>query len=168
MFTDILKDIISRIDVRKAFMKFLPGIIILAAAIVALKVIWNYYDVKHLERVIEEQKSTIDYVVEIADKEKEKAEVERTTNQASTKDMVEHIEKQQQDKASFDKLKDNIAVIKNKPVIKETPKEKVLVGTTSPKEQFQQSLDDDTKDLQLIQTAILEAYEKAKTMSQTS
>lgn len=168
MFTDILKDIISRIDVRKAFMKFLPGIIILAAAIVALKVIWNYYDVKHLERVIEEQKSTIDYVVEIADKEKEKAEVERTTNQTSTKDLVEHIEKQQQDKASFDKLKDNIAEVKNKPVIKETPKEKVLAGTTSPKEQFQQSLNDDAKDLQLIQTAILEAYEKAKTMSQTS
>ena len=168
MFTDILKDIISRIDVRKAFMKFLPGIIILAVAIVALKVIWNYYDVKHLERVIEEQKSTIDYVVEIADKEKEKAEVERTTNQTSTKDLVEHIEKQQQDKASFDKLKDNIAVIKNKPVIKETPKEKVPVGTTSPNKHFQQSLDDDAKDLQLIQSAILEAYEKAKTMSQTS
>ena len=168
MFTDILKDIISRSDVREAFMKFLTGIIILAAVIVALKVIWNYYDVKHLERVIEEQKSTIDYVVEIADKEKEKAEVERTTNQTSTKDLVEHIEKQHQDKASFDKLKDNIAEVKNKPVIKETPKEKVLVGTTSPNEHFQQSLNDDAKDLQLIQAAVLEAYEKAKTMSQTS
>ena len=173
MLIDILKDIISRADIRKAVLKFVIGIVALLAVIVALKAAWNYYDTKHLKNIIAEQKNTIDQVVDTAAREKEKADTDRITNEQSTKDLVEHIDKQNKAKDEFDSFRDNIAKLKTEPdqeqvtvtvpslKDKPLPQAKPVLSQPAPK-----SPDKDSEDLHAIQSAVFDAYEKALAMSQ--
>ncbi len=171
MLIDILKDIISRADVRKAVLKFVIGIAALIAVIVALKAVWNYYDVKHLENIIEDQKNTIEHVVDTATREKEKADTERITNEQSTKDLVEHIDSQNKAKDEFGSLRDNIAKFKSEPeqanvtvpTLKDKPltHAKPVLSQPAPKSPVK-----DSEDLRAIQSAVFDAYEKALAMSQ--
>ena len=173
MLIDILKDIISRADVRKAVLKFVIGITALIAVIVALKAVWNYHDVKHLENIIEDQKNTIEHVVDTATREKEKADTERITNEQSTKDLVEHIDSQNKAKDEFGSLRDNIAKLKTEPdqeqvtvtvpTLKDKPltHAKPVLSQPAPKSPVK-----DSEDLRAIQSAVFDAYEKALAMSQ--
>ena len=173
MLIDILKDIISRADIRKAVLKFVIGIVALIAVIVALKAVWNYYDVKHLENIIEDQKNTIEHVVDTATREKEKADTERITNEQSTKDLVEHIDSQNKAKDEFGSLRDNIAKFKSEPeqeqvtvtvpTLKDKPltHAKPVLSQPAPKSPVKYS-----EDLRAIQSAVFDAYEKALAMSQ--
>ncbi len=173
MLIDILKDIISRADIRKAALKFVIGIVALLAVIVALKAAWNYYDTKHLKNIIAEQKNTIDQVVDTAAREKEKADTDRITNEQSTKDLVEHIDKQNKAKDEFDSFRDNIAKLKTEPdqeqvtvtvpslKDKPLPQAKPVHSEPTPKSHAK-----DSEDLFAVQSAVFNAYEKALAMSQ--
>ena len=174
MLIDILKDIISRADIRKAVLKFVIGIVALLAVIVALKAAWNYYDTKHLKNIIAEQKNTIDQVVDTAAREKEKADTDRITNEQSTKDLVEHIDKQNKAKDEFDSFRDNIAKLKTEPEQEDVTVKSSTLQKAKPQAQAKPVLSKptpkshakDSEDLFAVQSAVFHAYEKALAMSQ--
>ena len=174
MLIDILKDIISRADIRKAALKFVVGIVALTAVIVAMKAAWNYYDTKRLENIIADQKNTIEQVVDTATREKEKADTDRIASEQSTKDLVEHIDSQNKAKDEFDSFRGNIAKLKS-----EHEQEEVIVTVPTLQkakplaqakpirsEPVPKSPTKDSEDLLIVQSAVFDAYEKALAMSQ--
>ena len=174
MLIDILKDIISRADIRKTALKFVIGIVALMVVIVVLKAAWNYYDTKRLENIIADQKNTIDQVVDTAAREKEKADTDRITNEQSTKDLVEHIDEQNKAKDEFDSFRDNISKLKSEHEQEEFIVKEPALQKANPPAQAKPVLSEpvpissakDSEDLQTVQSAVFDAYEKALAMSQ--
>lgn len=106
----MLGDIIG--DLFKVYKKQVIQVVAFVLSIVLLavvaKVAWNYYDTKHLEEVIEDQKKTIDNVVDINKKEADKARKDREAQQEAADRVIDHIDKQTTDAKEIDSIKEDM------------------------------------------------------------
>lgn len=174
MFTEIFKDVFTRFGA--TILKWLAVAIVVLVAILALKSCapWSYE--KKLERAVEKQNETIKELAVNNQTETASAENDRKGKQESLDRLVEHTQKQAEDKATFKEIETNLdkqlkprpptVTVKAKPkpqVSKPSPR--VLTSIEEIDEETMQEAKRTQHNLRVSHEAMMKAYEKALEMS---